>query len=185
MRSLNICNFVPHSCANGPGQRAVIWVQGCPLQCPGCFNPNTQAFVDKKLIDTTELLDEILSITNIEGVTFSGGEPFSQAKPLSVLAKKLRESGLTITCYTGYTVEQLRLENHKDWNFLLSEIDLLIDGPFLQQKQCNAPYRGSENQRLHFLSNKIDPNQIMTNQTAEINLNNDGSIIETGFPELF
>jgi len=160
-------------------------VQGCPRRCPGCFNPDTLPFVDRKWTSIDDLENQILAIKGIDGVTFSGGEPFAQAAALAELAKRLQERGLTVVCYTGYTIEQLWAGNRKDWNALLSEVDLLIDGPFIQSERCHEPYRGSANQKLYFLSGRIRPEEVHgQSQTAEFTLSADGKIQQTGFPEL-
>lgn len=184
MNHLNIHDFIPQSRANGPGVRAVVWVQGCPRRCLGCFNPDTQMFTDKNIINVNDLRKQILAIHGISGVTFSGGEPFSQAKPLAILAQALRQSGLTIVCYTGYTLKQLHQKDCKNWNALLAQIDMLIDGPFLQHARCHEPYRGSTNQKIHFLSDRIKPENSVKNQTAEFILSTDGSLMQTGFPDI-
>lgn len=184
MVSLNIHDFIPRSRANGPGERAVVWVQGCPRRCPGCFNPNTQPFVTKKLVTVDDLESRILAIKGIDGVTFSGGEPFAQAETLAELAQRLQKNGLTVCCYTGYTLEQLRTGNREDWNDLLKQIDLLIDGPFIQSQRCHEPYRGSANQNINYLSDRISPAEVSGDQMAEFTLGCDGKIFETGFPEL-
>jgi len=181
---VNLHSFIPRSRANGPGERAVVWVQGCPRRCEGCFNPGSQPFGMglKVFVDDLEL--DILQIRNsIDGVTFSGGEPFAQAKALAELAKRLQKSGLSVVCYTGYTLKELRAGNREDWNALLEQIDLLIDGPFIQSEQCREPYRGSANQKLHFLSGRIKPEEVSECQIAEFTLGVDG-IKQTGFPEL-
>ena len=182
MPPLNIHNFLPRSRANGPGERAVIWVQGCPRTCPGCFNPDTQEFADRKLISVDKLKSQILAIKGINGVTFSGGEPFAQAKQLAKLARRLRRCGLSVVCYTGYTLEQLQEGDEEGWTALLSEVDLQIDGPFIKSKRCYDPYRGSENQKIHFFSDRIKPYEMRGSQTTEFILGRDGKISETGFP---
>lgn len=185
MTLLNLHDFVPRSCANGPGERAVVWVQGCPRKCSGCFNPDTQAVVTRELVSVDELESRILAQEGINGVTFSGGEPFEQAEQLAELAKRLRESGMTVVCYTGYTLEQLRAGNRDDWNVLLEQVDLLIDGPFIESERCHEPYRGSKNQKLLYLSGRIRPeNTEEAHQTAELTLSLDGSLTATGFPEM-
>lgn len=184
MFPINLHEFVSRSRANGPGERAVVWVQGCPRKCVGCFNTDTQPFVNRELVTVEELESRILAQEGIDGATFSGGEPFAQAEALAELAKKLRERGLTVVCYTGYTIEQLKAGNREDWNSLLSEVDLLIDGPFIESERCNEPYRGSANQRMFYFSGRILPEEVEeSHQTAEFTLSLDGSLITTGFPE--
>lgn len=185
MPHINLHEFVPRSRANGPGERAVVWVQGCPRRCLGCFNPTTQAFVTQELVNVDELESRILAQEGINGVTFSGGEPFEQAEALAELARRLQKRGLTVVCYTGYTIEQLWAGNREDWNALLSEVDLLIDGPFIESERCHEPYRGSANQQLFYLSGRISPENVEeAHQTAELTLSLDGSLTATGFPEM-
>lgn len=185
MSPINLHNFISRSRANGPGERTVVWVQGCPRKCVGCFNPESQNFTTKELVTVDELESRILAIKGIDGITFSGGEPFAQAEILAELAKKIHSLGLTVVCYTGYTVKQLREANREDWNALLEQIDLLIDGPFVQSKRCHEPFRGSSNQKFYFLSGRILPEDVAGNpQTAEISLDLSGTITQTGFPEM-
>lgn len=182
---LNLHEFVSRSRANGPGNRAVVWVQGCSRRCPGCFNTDTQPFDAREVATVEELEGRILSLEGIDGVTFSGGEPFEQAQALAELAKVLRACGMSVVCYTGYTLEQLRSGNREDWDALLEQIDLLIDGPFVQEQRCSEPYRGSANQEYHFLTGRIRPGEVYGNhQTAEFTLGADGTVEQTGFPEL-
>ncbi|MFH1030064.1 MAG: anaerobic ribonucleoside-triphosphate reductase activating protein [bacterium] len=181
---INLHNFIPQSRANGPGERAVVWVQGCSRNCPGCFNPKTHSFAEKEIISVEELENRITAIQKIDGVTFSGGEPFEQASALAELAKRLREKGMTVVCYTGYTFEELRKENRDDWNRLLEQVDLLIDGPFVQSKRNNEPNRGSSNQKIYFLSGRIQPEEISGARRIETFLDSSGQITTTGFPEI-
>jgi anaerobic ribonucleoside-triphosphate reductase activating protein len=126
-----------------------------------------------------------MAIEGIDGVTFSGGEPFAQAQALAELAKKLHERGLTVVCFTGYTLKQLKAGNRSDWNALLEQVDLLIDGPFIQEQRCHEPYRGSANQILNILTDRIRSEEVHGQcQTAEFTLGAGGDIQQTGFPEL-
>ena len=74
----NIC----HSRINGPGNRLVIWVQGCKFHCKGCFNPETHPYTKEHLMDINELAELINNDTTIEGITLSGGEPLDYPKQL-------------------------------------------------------------------------------------------------------
>lgn len=179
---INLHYFLPKSLVNGPGLRAVVWVQGCPRRCPGCFNPEAQPFVTRELVTVDQLFERIISLKGIDGVTFSGGEPFSQSAPLAELSKRLRERGLTIVCYTGFTLSELKRAQNPDWENFLAQIDLLIDGPYIESLRVNEPYRGSANQKFHFLSGRIRPEEVEKGPLLEIFLGSDGQIIETGFP---
>ncbi|MEG0377733.1 MAG: anaerobic ribonucleoside-triphosphate reductase activating protein [Eubacterium sp.] len=149
MKSLRINGIIEESIVDGPGIRFVIFTQGCPHHCPGCHNPQTHAFDTGYFIDTQELLSKIIENPLLMGVTFSGGEPFSQAEPLAELAKQLHKKGLDIVTYTGYTLETLYAQKDPHINTLLLQTDTLIDGPFEQSKRDPAlSFRGSTNQRI-------------------------------------
>ena len=109
--------------------------QGCPHHCPGCHNPQTHDFEGGYLVDTDGLLEEMRQDPLLKGVTFSGGEPFCQPAPLAELARKIHESGLDVTVYTGYTYEQLLEQHNPDTDALLQQADVLIDGRYEQDKR--------------------------------------------------
>lgn len=146
---LRIAGTVNDSIVDGPGIRFTLFVQGCPHNCKGCHNPQTHDFEGGTVATTEELLEKIKDNPLLDGVTFSGGEPFCQAEALAVLGREIKKLGLDIITYTGYTFEKLyedRDQNH--WGELLGVTDYLIDGPFiLEQKDWEIKFRGSSNQR--------------------------------------
>lgn len=182
---LNMAGFVPRSRVNGPGIRAVVWVQGCPIHCPGCFNPAEQEFIVKELIPVSQLAQRILEIEGIEGVTFSGGEPFYQAGALALLAERLKPAGLSIMSYTGYRLEEIQQSGRAEWLHLLSLVDLLVDGPFQADLQGDFLWRGSQNQRLHFLTPRLQAYREDTREGdtgLEIQIDAEGKVYISGFP---
>jgi len=83
----------------------------------------------------------------LDGLTFSGGEPFCQAEVFGELAKEVKERGLTVWTYTGYTWEELR--NQDNVELLLRNTDVLVDGRYIEDKKDYLlRFRGSSNQRL-------------------------------------
>ena len=87
--------------------------------------------------------------SNVQGVTFSGGEPFMQAKELVQVATAAKRMGLDITTYTGYTYEELAAHPDEDIQALLNITDYLIDGPYIhEQRSFELKFRGSANQRI-------------------------------------
>jgi hypothetical protein len=109
---VNLARTLARSAANGPGERFVVWVQGCPLACPGCWNPDTWPFERRELRSIEELATNILATEGIEGVTFTGGEPFAQAGALADLAKLVRAAGLSVFVFTGYDLDELTRPEH-------------------------------------------------------------------------
>ena len=145
---LDLSGIVSDSIVDGPGIRTTIFCQGCPHHCPGCHNPETWDFGCGTQVPVEDLVDVVRSNPLCRGVTFSGGEPFAQAKGFAKLARLLKEKGYEVASYSGYTFEEL-LEGSDDQKELLSAIDILIDGPFIQaQKSLEVPFRGSRNQRI-------------------------------------
>jgi anaerobic ribonucleoside-triphosphate reductase activating protein len=167
---INIADELQESVVNGPGKRYVIWVQGCPFHCPGCFNPDYQPFVPNKVVDISTLAHRILSVQGIEGVTYSGGEPFMQCEPLVRLNRRLIKKGLSIVSYSGYTLEELLRLPDPNVKKMLSQLDILIDGRFQQENKTNLLWRGSSNQNVHFLTDRYHDYKKQINSGGEIEL---------------
>ena len=179
---LNLMGYIDESAVNGPGCRAVIWVQGCLRECPGCFNPSSWSFEINQLMSVDKLVEKIVSNPNHEGVTFSGGEPFWQAPALAEAARKLKAKGLNVMSYTGFTLERLQSEyapaGAQD---LLSQLDILIDGPYLRSQTVNASNSpvGSSNQRVHVFNPALKNRINWASDETEIHFLRDGSRIVT------
>ena len=145
---LNLSGIVSDSIVDGPGIRTAIFSQGCPHHCPGCHNPETWAFGDGTDIPVESVVEIVQSNPLCRGVTFSGGEPFAQAGAFARLARLLKEKGYEVASYSGFTFEEL-LEGTDAQKELLSSIDILIDGRFIQaEKSLEIAFRGSRNQRI-------------------------------------
>lgn len=144
---LRIAGAVSESIVDGPGIRYAIFVQGCMLNCKGCHNPQSQPLDGGIEVPLQVLYNEIKQNPLNKGITFSGGEPFLQPKPLSILATILKDQGYSIWSYSGYTFEKL-CEDPKTYE-LLKLIDVLVDGPYIQSKHSmDIDFRGSLNQRI-------------------------------------
>lgn len=185
---LNLAAWAPRSLANGPGARCVLWVQGCPRRCPGCINPDFLPTLPRQSMPVATLAARILALPGIEGVSYSGGEPFAQAAALAALSEPLRAAGLGILCYSGYTLEELQRQADPAVAALLARLDLLIDGPFIAERAAPLRWRGSDNQRLHCLTPRyLHAVQADAPAAAEVELCLDaGGLAATGFwpPEL-
>lgn len=148
---LRVAGFEKESIVDGPGIRYVLFLQGCPHQCPGCHNPQTHDMNGGIAVTVEEILEDIHSKKYLDGVTFSGGDPFVQPDPLLKLAKQLKAEGMHLTIYSGYTYEELveKGKENKAIEGLLDIVDLLVDGRFiLEKKDLALAFRGSSNQRL-------------------------------------
>lgn len=137
----------------GPGTRAVLWVQGCPFRCPGCVAPESLPFEGGTAHEVDELAAWVLGLPGIDGVTFSGGEPMDQAGPLARLVETVRrERDLSFLSYTGYTLELLAAHGTPSQQALLNVLDVVIDGPYVASRHTDLRWRGSDNQRVVFLT---------------------------------
>ncbi|MDO4558828.1 MAG: anaerobic ribonucleoside-triphosphate reductase activating protein [Planctomycetia bacterium] len=145
-----VAGITEDSIVDGPGLRAVVFVQGCPHHCDGCHNPQTHPFEGAgEKLSVSQIYQRIRRNPLQRGVTLSGGEPFCQPGPLAILAEKLHHDGYDIAVYTGYTLEQLMERNDPCSMNLLRWTHVLIDGPFLlSQQDRSLPFRGSRNQRI-------------------------------------
>lgn len=152
--ALNVAAWEQRSVANGPGERFVLWLQGCPFRCEGCFNQDFLEFRTAREQTVAELADMILSQRGLEGVTYSGGEPMSQARGLYSLSCILRDAGLSVFSYSGYTLPELERQPNPWIRQFLNTIDILVDGRFDRERRANVAWRGSSNQRVHFLTNR-------------------------------
>ncbi len=144
---LRVAGVIDESIVDGPGLRFVLFLQGCRMHCPGCQNPQTWDFEGGTLVSMHDILARITGDPLVHGITFSGGEPFEQAEALIPLAQELKTRGYHLMAFSGYTFEQLR--SRAECRELLSLLDLLVDGPFLEaQKSLELRFRGSRNQRI-------------------------------------
>jgi anaerobic ribonucleoside-triphosphate reductase activating protein len=189
-----------YSEVNGPGRRAVIWFQGCTLACPGCWNPETHPFETGNATTPDQLAQWVLSRSNIEGVTFSGGEPFQQATDLLRVCELIKDQSpdLSIGVFTGYTLQELeggrfryRKPEDTHWidgtRFLFHQIrahmDFGVFGRFSKQLvSLDKPLCGSSNQQVLFFTDRYTDRDLLT-QAFEIHIAEDGTEATfTGFP---
>ena len=146
---IQIAGTVNDSIVDGPGLRYAVFTQGCRHRCPGCQNPETHDPAGGRTEDTDALIARMKKNPLLSGLTLSGGDPMEQSAACLLLAKAAHEAGLNVWTYTGYTWEELLLENDPDKMALLRETDVLVDGPFIQaQKSLELNFCGSKNQRL-------------------------------------
>lgn len=161
---LKIAGIVKESIVDGPGIRYVVFTQGCFHRCEGCHNPQTHDPEGGTIIDTNEIIKAIKKNPLLDGITFSGGEPFLQAEVLGEIGSTVKAMGLNVITYTGYTFEQLlELSRTKPGiSSLLTITDILIDGRFeLAQKDLLLKFRGSKNQRPIDVQKSLKENKVV------------------------
>jgi anaerobic ribonucleoside-triphosphate reductase activating protein len=148
-----VADYKPFVMVDGPGVRCSLYVSGCKFSCPGCYNVVAQQFQYGQPY-SGELEERVMADLRhdyVQGLTLLGGEPFLNTGVTLALAKRIRaEFGRKkdIWAWTGYTWEEL-LEETADKKALLQEIDVVVDGRFVQAlMDLTLRFRGSSNQRM-------------------------------------
>lgn len=148
--------LITNDFANGIGTCVSFWAQGCPHHCPGCQNPETWDFEGGKELPTDmrgQIIKAICANGIIRNFSVLGGEPLCE-KNLDEVDKiitgvRTAFPHIKIFVWTGYLLEELRERHDKRIDHILSQIDILIDGPFIQEKRdITLKLRGSINQRI-------------------------------------
>lgn len=183
---INLATIRGGTRAEGPGLRVAVWTQGCSIKCKGCFNPELWGLQGGEQVSTSELTQRILAeaatYPGTEGVTFMGGEPFDQPGELAIVASNLRDAGLSVMVFTGFTLEELRESQDASNSEFLREIDLLVDGKFEKEKVDNErPWLGSSNQRFHFLSSRYNDTDLENRDYLELTVKASGELILNGW----
>lgn len=183
---LRIHDVLPASRANGPGRRAVVWVQGCTLGCPGCFNPETHDPDGGQSVDVDALFRRIATLEGqIEGLSISGGEPLQQPRPLLRLLQRVRrETTLSVLLFTGYTWEEI--QGMAQARPLLACVDVLVAGRYdpAQRLVGERGLRSSANQTVHRLGDRYTLADLHAVPPGEVILSPDGGITLSGVDPL-
>lgn len=179
MLNLRIHSIVDSSRANGPGNRAVVWVQGCTLGCDGCFNAPTHPQSAGYTISVDGLAHHLLELQHIDGVTISGGEPLQQPHALLALLETIRAtSTLSIIVFTGYEREEL--ERMPLFSRLQHLCDVVIAGRYRAEQRVAEHLTGSANKQFLFFTDCYTPMDFADIPVGEIIIDATGTIIQTG-----
>jgi anaerobic ribonucleoside-triphosphate reductase activating protein len=177
---LRIHHIQARSRANGPGERCVIWVQGCSLGCPGCFNPETHPTRGGRSMSPESLVETVLRQSSaLDGITISGGEPLQQPRPLVAFLRLFRQrSSLPVILFSGFTWDEVQAMLIRDE--LPALVDVLIAGRYVAEKTVGHDLVGSSNKTFHFLSERYSPQDFSAIPEAELFIRPDGTIVSSG-----
>jgi anaerobic ribonucleoside-triphosphate reductase activating protein len=174
MTALRVHAIERHSRANGPGVRFVVWVQGCTLGCPGCFNPATHPSGGEAM--AVEEIARAVRESGADGVTVSGGEPFEQPEALLALVTAL--AGTSIIVFSGFT--RAEIERRPLGPEILGRIDVLVDGRYVEKRRLARGLRGSANQVVHLLTGRHQMADVEATPVGEVVIGPDGEVRVSG-----
>lgn len=155
-RTLGLSRVASSTRVLGPGLRAVVWVHGCPLRCPGCVAPEDLPFEGGERWSVPALAAWLSALpAHVTGLTLSGGEPMSQAAALADLVDLIRAGrDWSVMAFSGFTLARLRRSGDEGQQALLERLDILVDGPYLEARHADLLWRGSDNQQIHYLTDR-------------------------------
>jgi anaerobic ribonucleoside-triphosphate reductase activating protein len=173
------------STVNGPGARAVIWVQGCPLGCPRCWNPLTHDPKEGFWLDVSEVLEWVAKANRehrIEGLTISGGEPIEQVPAVLELLRRLKAAHpeMTTGLFSGYTEREL---TESLWPAIQGHLDFAVLGRYNARRRSHDPLVSSTNQVLRLYTARYSMADFAA-QSVEVQIDDTGLTQITGFPVL-
>ncbi len=193
--TLRIHQFLPRSKANGPGNRAVLWVQGCTLSCPGCFNAPTHPGQAGETESVDSLFEQIVALgSSIEGITISGGEPLQQQAGVAALLRRIKaETSLSAVLFTGFSWEELERMGEADRQRaganaeahtlplpLLSDVDVLLAGRYDAGRRIARGLLGSDNKIAYFLTTRYNQADLDRVPKVEVIITPAGRVFTTG-----
>lgn len=166
--TIRIAGIVNDSITDGPGLRLAIFTQGCMRDCEGCHNKHTHDPNGGKLVKVDEITDMIDRNALLEGITFSGGEPFLQAKALSYIASYAQDRKLSVITYTGYLWEEL-ISGNGDFMALIEYCDYIIDGRYEESLHSMELYfKGSSNQRIIDVKQSLQSGKVCESESLKL-----------------
>ncbi len=180
MKILRLANTQSNSHIYGPGNRFVIWTQGCSLECPGCWNKEFWSFDAGYDQSVDELVIDIKKNDEIEGITILGGEPLEQSEAILSLIKTIKHYGLSVMLYTGFEEEELNNTQLECINLS----DIVIMGRYIASlRDTSLRWRGSSNQQIKLISDVYSDLEIDEREEVEVTLDPDGKVSMVGYPQ--
>lgn len=181
--TLRVHYLCESSRANGPGDRAVLWLQGCTLACPGCYNPLTHALDGGRDIEIISLVDWFFALSKTS-LTISGGEPLLQAEVLAQFLSLIRSDlpEASILLFSGFAWSEITADPLRYAAARLC--DVLITGRYQADRRLAHGLLGSSNKEIHCLTSRHTPEEIAQTPTTEMIIDHDGNIVLTGIDPL-
>jgi anaerobic ribonucleoside-triphosphate reductase activating protein len=174
--SFSIHALLERSFANGPGCRAVIWLQGCSIRCDGCCNPDAQGADGGRVVPVIDLVAWVRSIDGIEGITVSGGEPLQQRSALGMFLREIRSTtGLSVAMFTGY--DWAHVEHAPGFLGVAQLADVVIAGPFRRHQRLDRGLRGSANKTVHLLTDRYSPADLEAVPNVEVVIDENSAVL--------
>jgi anaerobic ribonucleoside-triphosphate reductase activating protein len=175
---LSVGGVLERSAANGPGERFVVWTQGCSLGCAGCFNAQLWPRRGGRRLSTAVLARRINALDGLRGVTLTGGEPLEQPEAVCDLLARL-DRRLDTVVFTGFTLEEIRSEPRRAP--LLALADLVVAGRYERGQASDAnPWAGSSNKAVVALTGRVGAAEY-PQARVEAGLAADGTVTRTSF----
>lgn len=177
---LSVHEISRQSFVNGPGLRAVVWVQGCSIGCPGCFNPQTHSRESNGIEWNPDQLGSELGRLPVDGLTISGGEPLQQPEAVQALIRAFRHHhDGTVLLFTGFSADVvLRIDRFRQ---VAMEADAVLAGPYVPDTYEAAIWH---NKRLLLVTNRISPDELIPEKRLEIGIDGAGIIRMSGYPSI-
>lgn len=177
---LRIHQFIPFSKANGPGKRAVIWVQGASGHGVN-VTPEVSAHSGGQVLAVEVLFERIVALHDtIEGITISGGEPLEQYAAVTAFLRRIKtETTLSTLLLTGFSRAEAEAIQQ---GAILSYLDVLLTDythhtPSHTQR-VTPPH--TSNAHVHFLTDRYTEEDMQAVPPAEIIITGEGNIILCG-----
>jgi anaerobic ribonucleoside-triphosphate reductase activating protein len=179
---LQVHATVSQSTIYGPGERFVIWVQGCTLGCPGCWNIETWKKNGGQQRPVQELVEEYEQTGPHEGITILGGEPLQQSEACLSLINEVQARNGSVVLYTGYEPHEF----NESMQSCFDSSDIIITGRYVQElRNTNLRWRGSSNQIIHLNSDRYADLDIDEHNEVEIEIDHDTGLVQVlGYPTL-
>lgn len=178
---MRIHRIIKSTFAEGYGNRYAIWTQGCTIRCKNCLNQQALAIDGGYELTIEALLEDIRTQSDIDGLTILGGEPFDQEEELASLCYEVKKMNLSIILFSGYQLDHLLQRKTTSVKTILDSIDLLIDGPYIEELTGEHPLlAGSSNQNLIYLTDYFKHLPYASKDLVEIRISKSGHIKVNG-----